>query len=1167
MFKSIFKWLNLSLISIFMASCGGGDVDCKNDIVLSSKVGYLIDSPVGNIEYSCGDKKGRTERDGKFECAVLPVEFKVGGVTILSANSIPQDKKLYLQDILNLDRDIFDDEELLKVALFLQSLDDDGDIDEYIWIDDNISAKITQQDNLKDLSIDDIRDIIKKVDKPYLELDYVKKHLQDYIDTTPIKVENNDTNQTEDKNISTPIEIDNISPTITLNGDKNITLNINNSYIEYGAKAVDNIDGNITSNIIISGDINSSKIGKYMITYSIKDSSNNEANTSREITIIDNISPIINLIREQNITLNLNENYIEYGAEAYDNIDGDISSNIIINGVVDTSKVAKYTITYNIKDSSGNEANTSREITIIDNISPAITLIKDSNITLEVNNNYIEYGAEANDNIDGNITSNIVITQDINISKIGRYIVTYSIKDSSGNEAKISREVNTIDNIAPTITLIGDEKISIENGTNYNEEGAKADDNYDKNLSIEIIGDVDTSKDGKYIIIYRVIDSSNNQAQTTREIRVYTLDTTPPSISIKGSNSTTIYKGDSYSDSGASANDNVDGTLSVSKRGSVDTNTIGTYTITYSATDSSGNSSSKSRTVKVIKATPTLDNTTLNIDENATNGTVVGNITIISQGKSDITSYDINDTTNFNISSSGEITTNSNLDYENKPQYILEVNATNGAGVSENIILTIDINNIAEVIPVLLDKNDTTTITNFTFSRDSDWVDEGNGTYSSGDIIHNQSSCIISTLDVSGELNFDWNVSSEGGCDYLNFYIDEDYQDSISGEQSMETKIYLVSSGSEIKWCYSKDGSEDDGADKSWIENIYISEYYSISENASMGDSVGFVNIKDIDDSNISYFTLSGDGSEKFNIDSNGEITLQEAVDYESKSIYHLTTTASNGAGVSNSIDVNISITNDSNDLFIKGAVFDDNSTTTKNDDKLSIYFTKDIDSGTLSTDDSFNIYGDGSIDGVGVYSSSWYHYDINMSNNSEIFGDDSNISIQDSVEASDGYELYYETITKVNNINKFSRLATGDTNDSTSNSDGDTQRGLTHSYSDNGDGTITDNNTALIWQKEDDNNTYTHSEAIDYCSHLDLGDSIKWRLPTIDELVSITDKGRVSPAINPIFTNTDGDYYWSFSSVAYYSSDAWVVYFDYGHDFVSGKDYSGLVRCVGAGE
>lgn len=79
------------------------------------------------------------------------------------------------------------------------------------------------------------------------------------------------------------------------------------------------------------------------------------------------------------------------------------------------------------------------------------------------------------------------------------------------------------------------------------------------------------------------------------------LDTTPPVINLNGSGSVILFVGDPYVDQGATATDAVDGNLtgSIITTGSVDTITAGVYTITYSVTDTSGNSTTAVRTVNV----------------------------------------------------------------------------------------------------------------------------------------------------------------------------------------------------------------------------------------------------------------------------------------------------------------------------------------------------------------------------------------------------------------------------------------------------------------------------------------------------------------------------------------------------------------------------------------
>ena len=74
-------------------------------------------------------------------------------------------------------------------------------------------------------------------------------------------------------------------PTITLNGDSHITLNVGDTYTEQGATAKDDKDGDISSKISISGSVNTSKAGKYTITYSVKNSNGKTETKTRTITV------------------------------------------------------------------------------------------------------------------------------------------------------------------------------------------------------------------------------------------------------------------------------------------------------------------------------------------------------------------------------------------------------------------------------------------------------------------------------------------------------------------------------------------------------------------------------------------------------------------------------------------------------------------------------------------------------------------------------------------------------------------------------------------------------------------------------------------------------------------------------------------------------------------
>jgi len=157
---------------------------------------------------------------------------------------------------------------------------------------------------------------------------------------------------------------------------------------------------------------------------------------------------------------------------------------------------------------------------------------------------------------------------------------------------------------------------------------------------------------------------------------------------------------------------------------------------------------------------------------------------------------------------------------------------------------------------------------------------------------------------------------------------------------------------------------------------------------------------------------------------------------------------------------------------------------------------------------------------------------------------------------------------------------------------DGDVRAGAALAYTDNGDGTITDANTGLMWEKQsngdfsvhDMGNVYTWDQAFSvhvaalngasFAGHTD------WRVPNVKELMGIVNYENASPAVSlPFNTNctypctvltcscTAGVYYWSSSSVANGPTAAWNVNFDIGLVFATDKSSGNLyVRAVRGG-
>ena len=330
----------------------------------------------------------------------------------------------------------------------------------------------------------------------------------------------------------------------------------------------------------------------------------------------DSEAPVITLTGDATINLTVGDTYTEQGATATDNNDGDITANISTTGSVDTNTAGTYTITYNVSDAAGNAATTvARTVNVsapADTTNPVITRNGAATINLTVGDTYTEQGATATDNVDGDITANISTSGTVNTSVAGTYTVSYNVSDAAGNAATtVTRTVVVsapADTTNPVITLTGNATINLTVGDTYTEQGATASDNVDGNISgnIQITGSVNTSVAGTYYINYNVSDAAGNASTTvTRTVVVSApADTTGPVITLVGPSTINITKSDhtQYVDSGANASDAVDGSRPVTTGGDVvDTSTVGTYTVSYTSSDTNNNTTTASRTVNVVE--------------------------------------------------------------------------------------------------------------------------------------------------------------------------------------------------------------------------------------------------------------------------------------------------------------------------------------------------------------------------------------------------------------------------------------------------------------------------------------------------------------------------------------------------------------------------------------
>ena len=421
--------------------------------------------------------------------------------------------------------------------------------------------------------------------------------------------------------------IDNINPIITLNGVNPQVVLLNGEYTEAGATAIDNVDWDISSSIIIdSSNVDTSTPWDYNVYYSVTDVAwNNAIVITRVITVGDNIAPELTLIGDPSQDVDLDGEYTEEWVIAIDNVDWDISGSVVIDDSdVDTSTPWSYYITYNVSDSSWNAATEIiREINISDIEEPVITLLGNNplfvNLLPESNTewNYAtdyDPGITATDNItlEENLDLEDIDDWAVDLNVSGSYEVTYTVVDEAWNEATASREVIVRDNTVPVITLTWDNPLRVDYGSIYTELGASASDDVDWNITSSITIDsssINMNSIWSFPIIYNVIDNAWNSTSLTRTIIVE--DNEAPVITLNGWD-IELEVWDTYNELGATFIDNVQPAWNASVYGVVDTSTPGTYTLTYWHTDNSGNvANNVIRTVTVVDSYLTIHNMTV----------------------------------------------------------------------------------------------------------------------------------------------------------------------------------------------------------------------------------------------------------------------------------------------------------------------------------------------------------------------------------------------------------------------------------------------------------------------------------------------------------------------------------------------------------------------------
>jgi uncharacterized repeat protein (TIGR01451 family) len=338
--------------------------------------------------------------------------------------------------------------------------------------------------------------------------------------------------------------------------------------------------------------------------------------TSFQVTVDNPGALSISLNGAGTLTLECGQRFGDPGASAINGSGQSIEVTVSYTGGFDPDAPAtgSYTATYTATEGA-NSVSTTRTINVTDTEGPAITVDGANPYRIQQGScsPFVDPGVSAFDSCAGQkpVTSSISGpggATSVNTAVAGTYTVTYTATDGT-NQSTATRTVivgtfpeDEVDqpgtsNVPPTITLNGDAQITLECGNGFTDPGATAT-VCGNPVTVTTSGTVNPNAPGTYTITYSAT-ANGFTSETTRVVTVE--DTVAPVITLNGANPMTVGFGTVFTDPGATASDGCAGNLTsaIVVTGSVDTNTVGFYALTYTVSDPSGHSDTKVRTVEV----------------------------------------------------------------------------------------------------------------------------------------------------------------------------------------------------------------------------------------------------------------------------------------------------------------------------------------------------------------------------------------------------------------------------------------------------------------------------------------------------------------------------------------------------------------------------------------
>ncbi|AIO19068.1 Regulator of chromosome condensation (RCC1) repeat protein [Candidatus Izimaplasma bacterium HR1] len=375
--------------------------------------------------------------------------------------------------------------------------------------------------------------------------------------------------------------------------------------VPYVFELDDNFDEDITVDFVEDIDIDFP--GTYEVTVTAVDDSTNEFTDTFIVHMVDTTAPVIQVIGDNYIEATQDDTFhFEDLVSITDNVTPNGGIVLDITADFDLGEVGNYQVEYEATDYYGNIHTLAMSFYIYDHIPPRFDLIETQYIEAA---EYTDFDwstliVNMSDNANGALSPSENI-DNVDYDTPGAYSVTVRLADSHSNFTYQSFMVIVEDTTNPSVDDIDDQ--TIEAGEYLDFDWTSLITNYSDNsdtayVSYEVVDEVVYDTPGSYPVTISIMDSSMNLIE--KSFAVYVEDTTNPIITLIGDSVIYITKDGNYIDEGVTIWDNTSEILVPSISSNVNTNKVGSYTITYNVSDESENAAAT--VIRTVIVTETI---------------------------------------------------------------------------------------------------------------------------------------------------------------------------------------------------------------------------------------------------------------------------------------------------------------------------------------------------------------------------------------------------------------------------------------------------------------------------------------------------------------------------------------------------------------------------------